>query len=378
MEFSNTDKLKALAIVNIFETSKPFGNYAACVVLNDGAGVSYGINQFTHRSGSLLAVVNCYLANGGKPGRTVLEAHLLKLQARSARSINSLAIDKGFKKALKAAAVSREMRFAQNQIAFERYLKPAIEACRGSGFTLPLSLAVIYDSINHGSWEKIRDRVGKCDSEKAWITEYVRKRDAWLLRVPRLMNTRYRTRFFLDQIATGRWDLELPLTVHGIKLTNEMFSRQTAKNAKDSAVEPLDTPAETQAGPVIPKPHNSLPKPSDDPQIEAQPPVAAEENSHLERIEAKVIETAARYDRFEKAVTTVVTRKDAAKSLWTTVAGSIWQSSWAIFAFFIGLPREVWLIVAIIAAAFGLFYLYRQIALGKIRERSRKTGGNYA
>ena len=378
MEFSNIDKLKVLAIVNIFETSKPFGDYAACVVLNDGAGVSYGINQFTHRSGSLLEVINSYLSNGGKIGRTVLEANLLKLQARSARSINSLAADKSFKKALKAAAVTREMRFAQNQVAFERYLKPAIEACHGFGFTLPLSLAVIYDSINHGSWEKIRDRVGKCDSEKAWITEYVRQRDAWLKSVPRLMTTRYRTRFFLDQIAVGHWELELPFTVHGIRLTKEMFSRRTAEKAKESAVEPLDKPAETQAGPAVTKPHNFPPNSSGNPQIEAQPPIASRENSRLETIEAQINEAAAGYDRFEKAATTVVTRKDAAKSLWTTVGGSMWQSLWAVFAFLVGMPQEIWLVVAIIAAAFGLFYLYRQIALGKIREQSHKSGGNYA
>jgi hypothetical protein len=39
--------LKALAIVNIFETGKPFGEFAAVAVLNDGAGISYGISQFT-------------------------------------------------------------------------------------------------------------------------------------------------------------------------------------------------------------------------------------------------------------------------------------------------------------------------------------------
>lgn len=378
MEFSNIDKLKALAIVNVFETSKPFGDYAACVVLNDGAGVSYGINQFTHRSGSLLAVVKTYLANGGQIGRKVLEMNLLKLQTTSAKTINILAADRSFRKALKAAAVSREMRFAQNRVAFERYLKPAIEVCRGYRFTHPLSLAVIYDSINHGSWEKIRGRVGECDSEKAWITEYVRKRDAWLMSMPRLVSTRYRTRFFLDQIAVGRWDLDLPLTIRDFKLTKEMVSRQTSENLKDSAVEPFDKPAETQAEPAVTKPHNSLSNPSDDPQIEAQPPITVSGNSRLERIETKVLETAAKYDRFERAVTTVITRKDAAKSLWTTVAGSIWQSFWALFAFLVGLPREVWLIVAIIAAAFGLFYLYRQIALGKIRERSHKSGGNYA
>ena len=67
------DKTKALAIVSIFETSKPFGEYDACVVLNDGAGVSYGINQFTHRSGSLSMVIRRYLANGGQLGREIFQ-----------------------------------------------------------------------------------------------------------------------------------------------------------------------------------------------------------------------------------------------------------------------------------------------------------------
>ena len=60
---------KAMAIVSIFETGKPRGNYAALAVLNDGAGISYGIKQFTHRSGSLLQVVEKYLATDATAGR---------------------------------------------------------------------------------------------------------------------------------------------------------------------------------------------------------------------------------------------------------------------------------------------------------------------
>src|SRR5687768_4871313 len=56
------DIKKAMAIVSIFETGKPRGNYATVAVLNDGAGISYGIKQFTHRSGSLLQVIEKYLA----------------------------------------------------------------------------------------------------------------------------------------------------------------------------------------------------------------------------------------------------------------------------------------------------------------------------
>ncbi len=41
---------------------------------------------------------------------------------------------------------------------------------------------------------------------------------------------------------------------------------------------------------------------------------------------------------------------------------------WALFGLAVGVPREVWLVVAIVAGALMLGYLYRQIALGKIRE----------
>ena len=147
MKFSNIDKLKALAIVNVFETSKPFGDYAACVVLNDGAGISYGINQFTHRSGSLLAVVEKYLANGSAVGRRVIEENLPLLRLKTVTAINVLATNKELKFALQAAAITREMRAAQEAVAFERYLGPAIGACEALGFELPLSLVVIYDSM---------------------------------------------------------------------------------------------------------------------------------------------------------------------------------------------------------------------------------------
>ena len=64
--FSTLDLLKALAIVNVFETGKPFGEFTAVAVLNDGAGISYGISQFTHRSGSLAAVIERYPKPGGE------------------------------------------------------------------------------------------------------------------------------------------------------------------------------------------------------------------------------------------------------------------------------------------------------------------------
>jgi chitosanase len=459
MSFSEKDKLKALAIVHIFETSKAFGDYGACVVLNDGAGVSYGINQFTHRSGSLLEVITAYFKNGGTIGRAAIEEALPLLRQKGPGAIGELAGNARFKKALKAAALTSEMRAAQAAVAEKRYLRPAVEAAEGSGFVLPLSLAVIYDSINHGSYARIRDRVkiskknysSLLEFEKAWIYSYVKNRDAWLESIPRLAVTDYRTDFFLAQIARGNWMLELPVNVHGLKLErvegetgrqgdegtghttpsaeaaatppdlggelkanpkskiqnpkseaaagSHRDSRQDA-GATDSAVEPLNQPTETLAIPQFSP--EILPESPENAHITAQPlntegemgrwgeeegenhpgaeapPLARHEGSSetggLLNRAGEVLDTAgSKFDRVNEVVSGIGQRKDAAKSLWTTIGSTIWQSIWAVIAFIIGLPREVWLTVAVIVGAFMLYYLYRQIALGKIREKAEQA-----
>lgn len=281
MSFTERDKLKALAIVHIFETSKPFGDYAACVVLNDGAGVSYGINQFTHRSGSLLEVVNNYLDKGGAIGRAAIIDALPLLKQKGAGAIGELSGNTRFKKALKAAAVTAEMKTAQHEISEKRYLRPAIEAAEGSGFVLPISLAVIFDSINHGSFARIRDRVlisrknynSDIEFEKAWIYSYVKNRDAWLESIPRLAVTDYRTDFFLAQIARGNWSLNLPLNVHGCKLTDEMIQVPAVVESQVSAVEP-ELPAVVLS--EHPTSANNLSETNQTPLNEAQPSNQAE------------------------------------------------------------------------------------------------------
>lgn len=375
MKFSKTDTAKAEAIVRIFETSKPFGDYAAVAILNDGAGISYGISQFTHRAGSLLAVVEQYFRNGGQVARQVIDESVPMLRKSTKRAIETLAENERFKKALKVAAITREMRGAQEHVAFEMYLKPAIRACEGSGFGHSLSLAVVYDSMIHGSWEKIRDRVRITPNrvgeqgelwpeEKKWITEYVRKRDAWLAANPRLAATRYRTRFFLNQIAISNWDLRLPMKVQGVTLTDSMIAEATLQQPSLSSRSTADTHPNDQPN----SSHASHPLPRVAP---ADRPIEAEtEATYLDRIQEKVDSIAEKYDQVGEIITTVIKRRDAAKSLWTTVVGAVSQAAWALFGLVAGVPREVWLVVAVIAAALMLAYLYRQITLGKIREKS--------
>ncbi len=386
MTFTDIEKKKASAIVRIFETGKPLGDYPAVAVLNDGAGVSYGASQFTHRSGSLRAVVDEYLRRDGAVGRKVMIDRYKTLRTITAEAIQTLAADIVFRNALRAAGMTREMREAQDRIAHDKYLAPAIAACEGSGFVLPLSLAVIYDSLTHGSYEKIRDRVSingfaepSIEFEKEWIRKYVNARHAWLGSIPRLRSTRYRTQFFENQIKIGRWQLELPMIVHGVRLTHEIFGIQNSPVQSSSFSLPV--PPQT----IPQKPQNDPPKPMTikpqkgqakactlNPERRNEGTLARTSAKHvnlsLNEFEMHVNSAAETYDRIESIANTVINRTDRAKSLWTAVIGTLFQTVWAVVGFLAGLPREVWFFAAGVAAALTLMYLYRQIVLGKIRE----------
>ncbi len=261
------------------------------------------------------------------------------------------------------------MQAAQHHVAFERYLRPAVEACVGSGFVLPLSLAVVYDSMTHGSWEMIRDHVripprpfNGAAFETVWITAYVKARHRWLRSVPRLKATSYRTRFFLEQIVAGNWHLELPFRVHGRLLTHRDFPPASTGNTLSTAGHPPLSSATTIG----------LPETANREREAAFPPAENDarpsKHSSIDKLGQELADAYAKYDRLESALQTIVTRADSAKSLWTTVAGTVWQVTWAVASFLIGLPRDVWLAVAVIAGVLMAIYLYRQIALGRIRE----------
>lgn len=264
MGFSERDKAIALAIVKIFETGKPLGDYSAVAVLNDGAGISYGTSQFTHRSGSLALVINRYLSLGGTVGADVMRQHIPLAQ----RPLDLIGRDSNprLKVALAHAGKTPEMRQAQREIAFEKYLNPALQACEGSDFETPMALAVIYDSMNHGSYKLIRDNVvvqvpgngsiKPIEFEKEWIKQYVRKRHGWLRSIPRLRATSYRTQFFLNQITLGNWELTLPINVNGYNLTE---STLLPKSAAGPAVNPATNAGESQQpnSPLTPIPQIS-------------------------------------------------------------------------------------------------------------------------
>lgn len=229
MSFKKLDILKAFAIVHIFETSKAIGDPATVAVLTDGAGFSVGISQFTDKSGSLEDVIREYLRLGGTVGAEDLKDFLANAKNKSPQAISARARNAKYRAALVAAGKTSLMRQAQENIAIKNYMNPSIRAAEGSGFSLPLSLAVIYDANNQGGYATVRDLVTVHRSdftsdiafEKAWITSFCAKRKHWLATRPKAIvhATVYRPDFFLGEIGRSNWNLNFPMTVHGHKLT---------------------------------------------------------------------------------------------------------------------------------------------------------------
>jgi len=341
--FNEIDKQKALAILRIFETGRAKARYDALAVLDDGAGISYGFFQFTHRSGALNAVVKKYLAAGGKIGRDVIESRQRTLARTTKSAIERLSKDTEFRSALIAAADSSEMREAQRAVAGKRYIAPAERVCRMNEFETPLALAVVLDGLVHGSFGRIA-RLVKGSTEQALITDYLRRRDAWLRSSQRLRKTVYRTEFFLGEAAKGNWQLRLPVTVNGRKLSAEDLD----DDREAAGFPPKSLPETSKTEPQIP----ATELPADEPR-------------------PSILATAeAAFDQVDDVVSGIATRTERARSLWATVAGTLWQTLWAIVAFVAGIPREIWVITAVAAAILTAVYLYRQHT--SRRERANK------
>ncbi|KXK03771.1 MAG: Chitosanase precursor [Acidobacteria bacterium OLB17] len=239
--FNEIEREKALAIVRIFETGRVKPDYRALAVLNDGAGVSYGMFQFTHRSGALCDVVERYLKAAGAAGRDLLESRMPLLARTTPRAVEKLADDREFHAALRTAAGTAEMRAAQHQVAHVRYIAPALRICDEFGFVTPLALAAVLDGIVHGSFARFA-RLAKGRSERVRVSDYLRRRDAWLRGSVRLRATAYRTSFFLREAARGNWQLELPLTVNGHRLTAESLEQDRGA----ASVPPTERPSRTR------------------------------------------------------------------------------------------------------------------------------------
>lgn len=219
----------ARAIVNVFETGRIRGNYAEITVLKGDSGhLSYGRSQAALGSGSLYELINAYCQQPNARFADELRPHLPRFQAKDV----SLDTDDSVKGLLKAAgAQDPVMRVTQDQYFNRAYFAPACRAAEALGIAEPLGQAVVYDSHIQGGWGLLKKRIGPVTArgERDWVQKFIELRTQWLKSLkPPLPNTVYRMDSFAALIAQGKWDLALPLAVHGVTLTSEALAGDIA------------------------------------------------------------------------------------------------------------------------------------------------------
>ena len=221
---SDEQKKTSQAIVNIFETGSAVGEYGQVTVLPGDTGhLTYGRAQTTIASGNLFLLIKAYVDEPLARLATELAAFLPALEFRDF----SLDFDLELHELLREAGEDPVMQDTQDSFFDRVYWEPAVRSASAVQVSLPLGVAVVYDSHIHGSWRRMRERtisnhgVPDGQDEKGWIGAYIDTRRAWLAghRNRLLRRTVYRMDAFRKLIDKNKWDLPLPLKVRGVKIT---------------------------------------------------------------------------------------------------------------------------------------------------------------
>jgi len=216
------------AIVNVFETGKPAGDYANVTLIPGDAGhLTYGRSQAALASGNLWRLVENYCQAAAGGGAEDLRAYLLRLEARDF----TLDQDARFRALLREAGSDGVMRRVQDEFFDRAYWEPALAAAQRLGISTALGTGVVYDSFIHGAWGRLRDATtarvglpsgsagtGTGEGEHEWVREYVALRRDWLANHPNpvLRRAVYRMDTFAALLVPGNWALALPVVAHGV------------------------------------------------------------------------------------------------------------------------------------------------------------------
>ena len=167
----------------------------------------------------------------------------------------SLNYDARLKGLLRDVGQDPVMRDCQDRFFDRVYWEPSVVSSQSLGLTKALGVSVVYDSRIHGSWPRIRDltlaelgppaQVG----ERVWVEGYVQRRRHWLATHANslLRRTVYRMESFRRLMDEGKWELELPFVVRGVRIDASVLMeapvRVSAEDPQAERLLRLQTPA---------------------------------------------------------------------------------------------------------------------------------------
>jgi chitosanase len=228
-------KATAQAVVQIFETGKIRGDYAQVTLLKgDTGGLTYGKAQTTLNSGNLATLLDEYCREPGAVYAPSIHLQLPRLRDKDP-ALNG---DTTFHETLERAGDDPIMHRVQDRFFDRLFWKPVEADAQRKGFRSPLAHCIFYDSRIHGSLRRVLDMTERVTGRslspgmdeaatRAWLKAYVRTRRMWLTthRNTLLRKTVYRMETFEGLIAADKWELDLPLNVRGLWITEETLSR---------------------------------------------------------------------------------------------------------------------------------------------------------
>ena len=222
----------AKAIVNVFETGRVRGNYGSVTLLpGDKGHLTYGRSQTTLASGNLFLLIRAYCGEPAAAFATELKPFLDRLLRKDL----TLDVDASLRDLLRRAGDDPVMQQQQDRFFDSHYFDPACRFAADRGLQTPLGQAVVYDSVVHGSYQlivsKVAAKVGTGAgevTEQQWVQTYVDRRREWLSQQKDpLPKTVYRMDAFKTLINGSKWDLPLPLDVHGVTITEAALNAPT-------------------------------------------------------------------------------------------------------------------------------------------------------
>jgi chitosanase len=228
MKLTSGQRLICDRVINVFETGTIRGKYGAISIYNDGPHlirqITYGRSQTTEY-GNLRLLVDMY-ANAGGTYSNDLKSYVPLI------GNTALVDNEPFKDLLRRAGNEDPiMRATQDKFFDQVYFQPAEKWADTNGFTLPMSMLVIYDSFIHsgGILRFLRARFAEMPpaqggDEKKWISQYADARHQWLSTHSRseLRASSYRTKDLVREIARGNWDLSnLPVIANGTPVDDQ-------------------------------------------------------------------------------------------------------------------------------------------------------------
>lgn len=225
-------KKASFAITSTFEGTgyAAYNNYDAGII-------SYGIIQFTMAAGSLITVMEKYLARSKTSTATQLSGYLERMRGRD----ESLRQDKTLKNLLIAAANEPEMQLSQDEVATLNYWDKVVDGyITPRGLKTPLAYALLFDmgvnfGTGHGFVRLAEERLGVPSRSRpgengiteqqliAMVAEL--RRDSHYRQAERdnLPGLKVRGDFWMNLVSQGDWDLmgdsEGVVTINGHKIS---------------------------------------------------------------------------------------------------------------------------------------------------------------